>query len=111
MRWRRKNEQRDGRKGGREGVEERVEDGGVSVVSSRWKRIASGRKEEEEKREACIYIYIRFVFFSNSSVPRTRGHRERGAQSREEKWKEVEERWRVAGRAEHRVEYGNGKEG
>lgn len=68
-------------------------------------------EKKRKRKEKRVYIYIRFVFFSNSSVPRTRGHRERGAQSREEKWKEVEERWRVAGRAEHRVEYGNGKEG
>lgn len=61
------------------------------------------KSKERRKRK-------RSVFFSNSSVPR--GH-STDEHNREEwkKWKKVRAaRWRVPGRAEHRVEYGNGKE-
>lgn len=61
------------------------------------------KSKERRKRK-------RSVFFSNSSVPR--GH-STDEHNREEwkKWKKVRAaRWRVPGRAEHRVEYENGKE-
>lgn len=79
----------EGRKEGREGGSGRASGRRWSFGSlvpmeadSKWKK-----RRGREKRSVYIYIYMRFVFFSNSSVPRTRGHRGRGAQSREEKWK------------------------